>query len=624
MADKFDFNGQLLERGNRVIADIDSYIEINTIDDPSESAVGYLEIENQGPDLPRKLKMSLNLPPGQPGAEGKMPKIGVTFSYPSQEQTQNPSVTIRESEDSQYDYILDFILPKGTKGDRGPQGDRGPAGNNGRTPNISLTQAIDILQSGADPYVTVRNTDGVDKEFELHLPPGPRGERGEKGDPFTINYIYRSFNEMLTANTQGVIKAGELALVTAHTNEPDAKLYQKTLDGSDSGAEISALTGTGIAFLSVFSGAKGTGAKVTSVSITSLNSNQTASVTNTTTLNENTDTNETAIALRIPKGASSTIASTVNVSTLNSKSNATAAASTTYDSTTDKNITTLSLGIPKGTPSTISNTVNVSTLNPGSNATASANTVYDSTNDQNITTLSLGIPRGTMPTIATGTIDTTGNTPAYAEIIPNPQIENQYLLNMSLPQGPQGPQGETGPAGQGSISDITTTGNYTAVTSITTANEGTTLAVSKSGIPASDVTSGSFAVNRGGTGKTTHTLNSILTGNNTSAINNVSTGNGAFYATATGAAAQFGTLPIAQGGTGATTAAGVRNTLGLGNTTGAVPVANGGTGATTAAAARTNLGVDTAINTAVSNFENIIDQIVVVSNTEPSSEHTKI
>ena len=46
-----------------------------------------------------------------------------------------------------------------------------------------------------------------------------------------------------------------------------------------------------------------------------------------------------------------------------------------------------------------------------------------------------------------------------------------------------------------------------------------------------------------------------------------------------------GTLPIARGGTGATTAAGIRNTLGLGNTTGALPVANGGTGVTTAVSA---------------------------------------
>ena len=43
-----------------------------------------------------------------------------------------------------------------------------------------------------------------------------------------------------------------------------------------------------------------------------------------------------------------------------------------------------------------------------------------------------------------------------------------------------------------------------------------------------------------------------------------------------------GTLPIANGGTGQTTKAAVRNTLGLGNTTGALPIANGGTGQTTA------------------------------------------
>lgn len=48
-------------------------------------------------------------------------------------------------------------------------------------------------------------------------------------------------------------------------------------------------------------------------------------------------------------------------------------------------------------------------------------------------------------------------------------------------------------------------------------------------------------------------------------------------------------LPVANGGTGATTAAGARNALGLGNTAGALPVANGGTGATSASAACQNL-----------------------------------
>lgn len=56
--------------------------------------------------------------------------------------------------------------------------------------------------------------------------------------------------------------------------------------------------------------------------------------------------------------------------------------------------------------------------------------------------------------------------------------------------------------------------------------------------------------------------------------------------------ATFKVLPIAGGGTGQTTVAGVRNVLGLGNTDGALPIANGGTGATTPEAARKNLGID--------------------------------
>lgn len=50
-------------------------------------------------------------------------------------------------------------------------------------------------------------------------------------------------------------------------------------------------------------------------------------------------------------------------------------------------------------------------------------------------------------------------------------------------------------------------------------------------------------------------------------------------------------VTIAQGGTGATTVAGARNALGLGNTSGALPIANGGTGATSKSAAMAALGI---------------------------------
>ena len=50
-------------------------------------------------------------------------------------------------------------------------------------------------------------------------------------------------------------------------------------------------------------------------------------------------------------------------------------------------------------------------------------------------------------------------------------------------------------------------------------------------------------------------------------------------------------IPVSGGGTGQTSAAGIRNAIGLGNTTGALPVANGGHGATSAKQGLINLGI---------------------------------
>lgn len=76
---------------------------------------------------------------------------------------------------------------------------------------------------------------------------------------------------------------------------------------------------------------------------------------------------------------------------------------------------------------------------------------------------------------------------------------------------------------------------------------------------AGDITSGTLPVARGGTGATTFASNAVLCGNTTNAIKTVATANGAAYATSANGALTFGTLPVAQGGTGQTTAQNAAN-----------------------------------------------------------------
>ena len=118
-----------------------------------------------------------------------------------------------------------------------------------------------------------------------------------------------------------------------------------------------------------------------------------------------------------------------------------------------------------------------------------------------------------------------------------------------------------------------------------------------------------WPVPNGGTGKNSHTTNSVLVGNSSSTIKNIASANGAFYATSANGEPKFGTLPVAQGGTGitsnpsllvnleSTTADTVFEATPRPGVTGKLGIANGGTGATTAAGARTNLGVLSADDT---------------------------
>ena len=122
----------------------------------------------------------------------------------------------------------------------------------------------------------------------------------------------------------------------------------------------------------------------------------------------------------------------------------------------------------------------------------------------------------------------------------------------------------TGNADTATAADLTTTTNAVAYYTNTTGTfgskasaNGALYATSANGA----LTFGTLPVAQGGTGLTTSTYkNAVLIGNAstaTSAFRTIRTKSGAFYATAQDGAPQFGTLPVAQGGTGATSLANI-------------------------------------------------------------------
>lgn len=433
---------------------------------------------------------------------------------------------------------------------------------------------------------------------------------------------------METADAQNQIHPGEYAVIQADVEkEENSRLYYKQFSGE-------------LTYLNDFSGARGAHAVAFAGTATKLKSTATPTVglkTGDPSYNSDLDQYESTFNFGIPAGASAKISS-ISATQLNSNQQPTANATNTYDSVEDINNAAIELGIPRGASARITN-VNVNTLAPGADATASVTTTYNTATDTNDSTLSLGIPRGSKPNMGIGTVVDVpyGDSPTV-EIVEDRTGNQDYLLNFGLPQGTKGDKGEPG-----DIADINNTGGYVGITNIESdITDPHILLVTHGGIPTTDVTSGIFGVSRGGTGKNEHIVNSILTGNGTGALNNISTTNGAFYATSAGGTAQFGTLPIAQGGTGLTTNPSMIVDLNSSNAadvfaatpqpgvSGTLGLTNGGTGATTAADARTNLDVYS--KTEIDNLETSIDQkiteevdkIIVIDSEEPTSEHTKI
>lgn len=119
-------------------------------------------------------------------------------------------------------------------------------------------------------------------------------------------------------------------------------------------------------------------------------------------------------------------------------------------------------------------------------------------------------------------------------------------------------------------------------------------AAAEHGHDAKDITSGVLSAERGGTGGSSALTNAgayaiLRKAGDGNYMYYTNTANGAFFATGENAQAKFGTLPVAQGGTGATTFTSGRALIGAG--TGAVTTRaiTNSTAATTAITASTNL-----------------------------------
>lgn len=148
------------------------------------------------------------------------------------------------------------------------------------------------------------------------------------------------------------------------------------------------------------------------------------------------------------------------------------------------------------------------------------------------------------------------------------------------------------------LSTWTGTNKITTVGTITTGTwQGTAIAAAYIGNHSTDkLTSGTLPVGRGGTGIATASYKNAIIAGNASTVTNafqaIRTNNGAFYATAQDGAPSFGTLPIAQGGTGltaspsmltdlsSTDAANILQASPRPGVTGTLGIANGGTGTT--------------------------------------------
>lgn len=161
--------------------------------------------------------------------------------------------------------------------------------------------------------------------------------------------------------------------------------------------------------------------------------------------------------------------------------------------------------------------------------------------------------------------------------------------------------------GSGSVSSVSGTGtvNGITLTGTVTTTGSLTLGGSLSGVSLTTQVTGTLPVANGGTGQTSYTNGQLLIGNGSGLTKatltagsgiTITNGSGTITIAASGGSGTVTSVSGSGGTTGLTLSGGPITTSGTLTLGGTLAVANGGTGATTAAAAATALGLGTASN----------------------------
>ena len=237
--------------------------------------------------------------PGADGADGAAATVTVGEVTTGEAGT-DATVTNSGTENAA---VLDFVLPKGEKGDKGdqgeqgPEGPQGPQGDPGQDGADATIEIGDVTTVGSTEQAAVKNV-GTATAAILNFSI-PKGEKGDKGDPFSITKTYASVSAMNDDFSNGEVPEGAFVMIDTGNveDEDNAKLYVK---GADAFSYITDLSGaTGITGPAGADGAPGQDGAAATIQVGNVTTGEPG--TDATVTNSGTSSNA-VLDFVIPKG----------------------------------------------------------------------------------------------------------------------------------------------------------------------------------------------------------------------------------------------------------------------------------------------------------------------------------